>query len=88
MGTMAVIGMNKAVGDLKLVKLSGIIGWFMWAFVHIMALVDGAQRLRVFVLWSWKYFTRRIGDRLVTGVPTKTRELRAARDASDSPPPG
>jgi NADH dehydrogenase len=79
MGTMAVIGMNKAVGDLKLVKLSGMIGWFMWAFVHILALIDGAQRLRVFVLWSWKYFTRRIGDRLVTGVPTKTRELRAAR---------
>lgn len=86
LGTMAVIGMNKAVGDLKLVKLSGIIGWFMWAFVHIMALIDGAQRLRVFVLWSWKYFTRRIGDRLVTGVPTKTRELRAARAAGVAPP--
>lgn len=79
LGTMAVIGMNKAVGDLKFMKVSGIIGWFMWAFVHIMALIDGAQRLRVFVLWSWKYFTRKIGDRLVTGTPTKTRELRAAR---------
>lgn len=79
MGTMAVIGMNKAVGDLRLVKLTGMLGWFMWAFVHIMALIDGAQRLRVFVLWSWKYFTRRIGDRLVTGTPTKTRELRALR---------
>lgn len=86
LGTMAVIGMNKAVGDLKLVKLSGIIGWLMWAFVHIMALIDGAQRLRVFVLWTWKYFTRRIGDRLVTGVPTKTRELRVARVAIPAPP--
>ncbi|MGQ0697202.1 MAG: NAD(P)/FAD-dependent oxidoreductase [Panacagrimonas sp.] len=79
MGTMAVIGMNKAVGDLKLVKVTGIVGWFMWAFVHIMALIDGAQRVRVFVLWSWKYFTRKIGDRLVTGAPTRTRELRAKR---------
>ena len=79
MGTMAVIGMNKAVGDLKFMKVTGIIGWFMWAFVHIMALIDGAQRLRVFVLWTWKYFTRKIGDRLVTGMPTKTRELRAER---------
>lgn len=82
MGTMAVIGMNKAVGDLKVMKLTGIVGWCMWAFVHIMALIDGAQRLRVFVLWSWKYFTRNIGDRLVTGAPTRTRELRANR----SPP--
>ena len=84
MGTMAVIGMNKAVGDLKFLKVTGMIGWFMWAFVHIMALIDGAQRVRVFVLWTWKYFTRRIGDRLVTGMPTKTRELRAARH--DDPP--
>ena len=86
MGTMAVIGMNKAVGDLRLIKLSGIIGWFMWAFVHIMALIDGAQRVRVFVLWTWKYFTRRIGDRLVTGAPTRTVELRAARAGQLSPP--
>lgn len=82
MGTMAVIGMNKAVGDLKVVKLTGMLGWFMWAFVHILALIDGAQRVRVFVLWTWKYFTRRIGDRLVTGAPTKTRALRAARDST------
>lgn len=79
LGTMAVIGMNKAVGDLRVLQLTGVIGWFMWAFVHIMSLIDGAQRLRVFVLWSWKYFTRNIGDRLVTGAPTKTRELRNLR---------
>ena len=77
MGTMAVIGMNKAVGDLHLFKITGILGWFMWALVHILSLIDGAQRARVFVLWTWKYFTRKIGDRLVTGAPTKTRELRA-----------
>lgn len=82
LGTMAVIGMNKAVGDLRILKLAGMIGWFMWAFVHIVSLIDGAQRLRVFVLWSWKYFTRNIGDRLVTGAPTKTRELRALRPPS------
>lgn len=79
MGTMAVIGMNKAVGDLRVMQVSGVFAWLTWAFVHVMALIDGAQRARVFVLWTWKYFTRKIGDRLVTGAPTKTRELRAAR---------
>lgn len=76
-GTMAVIGMNKAVGDLKFIKVTGWFAWMAWAFVHIAALVDGAQRLRVFVQWTWKYFTRHIGDRLVTGAPTQTRKLRA-----------
>jgi NADH:ubiquinone reductase (H+-translocating) len=85
MGTMAVIGMNKAVGDLKIIKLSGMPGWLMWAFVHILALIDGAQRARVFVLWAWKFFTRKIGDRLITGAPTKTRELRAARSRAATP---
>ena len=79
LGSMAVIGMNKAVGDLRFVKVSGVIGWWLWAFVHVMSLVDGAQRLRVFVQWSWKYLTRRTGDRLITGNPTKTRLLRAQR---------
>lgn len=78
-GTMAVIGMNKAVGDLHFMKVTGIFAWLTWAFVHIASLVDGAQRLRVFVQWTWKYFTRHIGDRLVTGAPTQTRKLRAER---------
>ncbi|HSW11236.1 MAG TPA: NAD(P)/FAD-dependent oxidoreductase [Solimonas sp.] len=78
-GTMAVIGMNKAVGDLNFMKVTGWFAWLTWAFVHIAALVDGAQRLRVFVQWSWKYFTRHIGDRLVTGAPTQTRKLRTER---------
>ncbi len=65
-GTMAVIGMNHAVGDLKFVKVTGILGWFIWAFVHVMSLIDAEQRVRVFVQWAFKYFTRREGDRLIT----------------------
>lgn len=83
LGSMAVIGMNKAVGDLRFVKVTGAIGWWLWAFVHLMSLVDGAQRLRVFVQWAWKYLTRRTGDRLITGNPTKTRRLREQRLAAD-----
>lgn len=79
MGTMAVIGTNKAIGDLKWLKVTGFIGWFMWAFVHIAALVGAGQRLRVFVQWSWKYATRGAGDRLITGNPTNTQNLRNKR---------
>ncbi|HUR39600.1 MAG TPA: NAD(P)/FAD-dependent oxidoreductase, partial [Verrucomicrobiae bacterium] len=67
LGTMAVIGMNRAVGVVFGRQLSGIVAWFMWAFVHVMALVSAEQRVRVFVQWAWKYFTRREGDRLITG---------------------
>ncbi len=79
LGSMAVIGMNKAVGDLHLFKITGLIGWWLWAFVHIRSLIDAEQRLRVFVQWAWKYVTRREGDRLITTNPTNTKELRDAR---------
>lgn len=76
-GSMAVIGMNKAVGDLRVVQVSGVFAWFVWAFVHVMSLIDMEQRVRVFMQWGWKYLTRKEGDRLITGAPPKTRELRA-----------
>ncbi|SFF22511.1 NADH dehydrogenase [Fontimonas thermophila] len=78
LGTMAVIGMNKAVGDLRVVKLTGIAAWLIWAFVHIASLIDAEQRMRVFLQWAWKYCTRKEGDRLITGAPPKTRALRQA----------
>lgn len=84
LGTMAVIGMNRAVGDLGFMKVTGILAWFMWAFVHILALIDGAQRARVFVLWTWKYFTRKIGDRLVTGLPSRSLQHLSAEMDADS----
>ncbi|MBU0790060.1 MAG: NAD(P)/FAD-dependent oxidoreductase [Polycyclovorans sp.] len=87
LGSMAVIGMNRAVGDLRAFKVTGTFAWFLWAFVHIRALIDGSQRLRVFVQWFWKYLTRRVGDRLVTGAPTSTKTLRAERLDSPPPPP-
>ena len=79
LGSMAVIGMNHAVGDLRMFKVSGIIGWFLWAFVHVASLVGPEQRVSVFIQWIWKYFTRRSGDRLITTNPTNTQRLRADR---------
>ncbi|HEY0975391.1 MAG TPA: NAD(P)/FAD-dependent oxidoreductase [Solimonas sp.] len=79
LGSMAVIGMNKAVGDLRVMRVSGVFAWFVWAFVHVMSLIDAEQRVRVFLQWSWKYFTRKEGDRLITGAPPRTRELRLAQ---------
>ena len=79
LGTMAVIGMNKAVGDLRVMKVSGIFAWFVWAFVHVTSLIDAEQRFRVLLQWTWKYVTRREGDRLITTNPTDTRKLRETR---------
>lgn len=67
LGSMAVIGTHRAVGDLRWVEVSGWIGWWLWALVHVMGLTAGRQRVRVFITWAWRYATRQVGDRLVTG---------------------
>lgn len=78
-GTMAMIGRNRAVADLNRLKVSGFGAWLLWIFVHIYALIGGERRLRVMIQWTWKYFTRRTGDRLITGRPPKTRRLQKER---------
>src|SRR5436190_2312704 len=65
-GTMATIGRNKAVADLKFVHLSGLPAWLAWLFVHIVVLVGFRNRLLVLVQWAWAYLTFDKGVRLIT----------------------
>lgn len=64
-GTMATIGKAKAVGVVKGIKLSGLIAWLAWSFIHIAYLIGFRNRLRVMVEWIWYYITNRPGIRLI-----------------------
>jgi NADH dehydrogenase len=65
-GSMATIGRNKAVADLKLIHLSGIPAWLAWLFVHVIFLVGFRNRLAVLFQWAWAYFSFNKGARLIT----------------------
>src|ERR1700736_5267383 len=65
-GSMATIGRNKAVADLKLVHLSGVPAWLAWLFVHIIFLVGFRNRLAVLFQWAWAYLSFNKGARLIT----------------------
>jgi len=65
-GTMATIGRNKAVADLRFVHLSGLPAWLAWLFVHIIFLVGFRNRLLVLFQWAWAYLTFNKGARLIT----------------------
>ena len=64
-GTMATIGRNHAVVDLPNMKISGIIGWYIWMFVHLMLLVDFRNRMVVFMNWTWSYLNYDKGTRVI-----------------------
>jgi NADH dehydrogenase len=65
-GSMATIGRNKAVADLKFFHLSGFPAWLAWLFVHIIFLVGFRNRLLVLIQWAWAYLTFDKGARLIT----------------------
>jgi NADH:ubiquinone reductase (H+-translocating) len=65
-GSMATIGRNRAVADLKVFHLSGLPAWLAWLFVHIIFLVGFRNRLLVLIQWAWAYLTFDKGARLIT----------------------
>jgi len=65
-GSMATIGRNKAVADLKFFHLSGRPAWLAWLFVHIIFLVGFRNRLLVLFQWAWAYLSFDKGARLIT----------------------
>jgi NADH dehydrogenase len=66
-GSLSVIGRHSAVADFGSVKMSGFFAWLIWVFVHIYYLIEFDSKLVVFIQWTWSYFTRKRGARLITG---------------------
>jgi NADH:ubiquinone reductase (H+-translocating) len=66
-GSLSVIGRHSAVADFGKVKMSGFFAWLIWVFVHIYYLIEFDNKLVVFIQWTWSYFTRKRGARLITG---------------------
>ncbi|MAL22968.1 MAG: FAD-dependent oxidoreductase [Xanthomarina sp.] len=64
-GSMATIGRNKAVVDLKAYKFAGFFAWFVWMFVHLMSLVGFRNRVVVFFNWTYNYINFDKAARLI-----------------------
>ena len=64
-GSMATIGRNKAVMDAFGLRVSGVIAWLAWLFVHIMYLVGFKNRIIVLFQWAWSYLSFKKGSRLI-----------------------
>jgi NADH dehydrogenase len=68
-GSMAVVGKNYAVLERGPLHTSGFLTWLVWAFVHILALPQLQNRLRVQRQWLWSYFTGERSTRLIPEAP-------------------
>jgi NADH dehydrogenase len=66
-GDMAVIGRWAAVANIFGVHVSGFFAWLVWAFIHLMHLVQFQSRILVFIQWAIQDLTFNRGARLITG---------------------
>lgn len=66
-GSLATIGRMAAVADLGRVKLSGLVAWWFWLFIHIFFLIGFRSRLIVLINWAWSYWTYQRHARIIVG---------------------
>jgi NADH dehydrogenase len=66
-GSLATIGRSSAVADVGGVKMTGLVAWFTWLFVHVLFLIGFRNRVQVLWEWFWAYVTFSRGARLITG---------------------
>lgn len=68
-GSMATVGRNKAVVDLKAFKTQGFIAWYIWMFVHLVSIMGFRNKVFTFFSWVWSYFSYDRSNRLIIGRP-------------------
>lgn len=64
-GTMATIGRNKAVADIKKMHFGGIFAWVLWMVVHLFFLVGFRNRVVTFFNWTYNYINYDKAARLI-----------------------
>jgi NADH dehydrogenase len=66
-GSLATIGRSSAIADVNGFKMSGLVAWLTWLFVHVLFLIGFRSRVQVLWEWFWAYVTFSRGARLITG---------------------
>ncbi len=64
-GSMATVGRNKAVVDLKYWKFQGFFAWLTWMFVHLLFLVGFRNKAVTLMNWIINYFSYDRGTRVI-----------------------
>ena len=68
-GSMATVGRNKAVVDLKKFRFQGFFAWFVWMFVHLISIIGFRNKFFVFINWLVSYFSYDKSNRLIIARP-------------------
>jgi len=62
-GSMATIGRNKAIVQVRGLKIAGPIAWLIWVWLHLFYLLGGRNKIGTMADWTWNYLTFDRGNR-------------------------
>ena len=62
-GSMATIGRNKAIVQVKGIKIAGALAWLIWLWLHLFYLLGGRNKIGTMADWTWNYLTFDRGNR-------------------------
>jgi NADH dehydrogenase len=84
---MATIGHRSAIADAFGMKFTGVIGYTMWGFIHVLYLIGWGNRIGTIYTWARALtFSRNRGHRLITF--DDARSFGAADDGERTAVPG
>lgn len=91
-GQLATIGRRAAVMDAFGLRLSGLLAWFGWLFVHLIQLIGFRNRLVVLINWAYNYIAYERAVRIITeprvrpeaGPSTRREQGEAVPSTSDA----
>jgi NADH:ubiquinone reductase (H+-translocating) len=82
-GSMATIGYRSAVADAFHVKVTGLVAYLMWAFIHVLYLVGWGNRLGTLYTWARAlWFSHNRGHRIITFEQAHSQVEHADRPAA------
>lgn len=67
-GSLAVIGRATAVADVFGLHPWGLPAWLIWAFIHLMFIIEFQSSVLIFIRWAYEHVTFNRGARLITGI--------------------
>jgi NADH dehydrogenase len=83
-GSMATIGHRVAVADAFGMKFTGVIGYTMWGFIHVLYLIGWGNRLGTIYTWARALtFSHNRGHRIITFQEAHQRAEDAAPPAAE-----
>lgn len=62
-GSMATIGRHKAIVEVKNFRLTGVLAWYAWLWLHLFYLLGGRNKIGTMADWTYNYLTFDRGNR-------------------------